>query len=138
MLDLSYSAIYMYSTSGDFSQPNTFIKVLGGGSLEIGQFIQVALVRDLGYRTPDLPGPVLVGLIVNLGLQDDMLAHVADALAALNLGAALGIVVARYPLHTGDAHDGLLQGPHGPGRARDDGDAPVGQAGVVPGLVIFH
>lgn len=116
-------------------------RFLGGvdTSIVIGDIFQVTLVRALGYGAPYLPGAVLVGLVVDLGLQDDVLENVADRLAALGLAGfagPFGIVVPRDALHAGDADDGLLERPRAARGARDEGDAPFGQARVVPGLFV--
>ncbi|KAK5632401.1 hypothetical protein RRF57_008115 [Xylaria bambusicola] len=82
------------------------------------RIVAYLLKGHLGQRAPDLPGPRLERLALNVGLQDDVLEHVLLALASRDLDAALGVVVPRDALHARDGDDGLLDQPHAAALAR--------------------
>ncbi len=120
-------------------RPTSPSRIVGRGFVEHADIVADGLVRHLGEGAPDLPGLGLVGLILDLGLQDDVLGHVALARAAGDLGAAFGVVVAREALHARDAHDGLLDQLHGLAAGdRQVGDAEVGEARVREPVAVAH
>lgn len=107
----------------------------GHGFLEYLGVLGHGLVGHLGQGAPDLPGAGLVGVLLHLGLDDEMFDHVPLAVGSRNLLPGLG--VAREALDAGDADDGLLDEAQGLVRGVGlVGDAEVGEARVAQGVLV--